>query len=248
VPFLKEGAGVTLNRSDVRYVVTEWGVAHIHAKNIRERAMDLIAIAHPKFRHWLVEEARRLKLIYHDQEFVPGERGEYPEHHEARKTTRSGLALLLRPVRISDEPLLKEFFYSLSDQSLFRRFMTPRRDMPHERLQEWVVIDYTKEMVILAVVPEGARELVVAVAEYYVEEDGLTANVAFAVRDRYQNQGIGTVLLQHLSQIARKQGLLGFTAEVLRENEPMLRVFEKMRCPIETVVRGGCYELKVSLK
>jgi len=126
--------------------------------------------------------------------------------------------------------------------------MTPRRDMPHERLQEWVVIDYTQEMVILAVVPDGARELVVAVAEYWVEEDGLTANVAFAVRDRYQNQGIGTVLLQHLGQIARKQGLIGFTAEVLKENEPMLRVFEKMRCPTQTELRGDCYNLKVSLK
>ena len=81
-----------------------------------------------------------------------------------------------------------------------------------------------------------------------MEEDGLTANIAFAVRDRYQNQGVGTVLLQHLSQIARKQGLVGFTAEVLKENEPMLRVFEKMRSPIQTALRGDCYELKVSLR
>ncbi len=247
VPFLKEGAGVTLNRGDVHYVVTEWGVAHIHGKNIRERAMDLIAIAHPKFRHELVEEARRLRLVYSDQEFVPGERGEYPEHLESKKSTKTNLALLLRPVRISDEPLLKDFFYSLSDQSLFRRFMSARRDMPHERLQDWVVIDYTKEMVILATVSDGARELVVGVAEYYVEEDGLTANVAFAVRDQYQNQGVGTVLLQNLSQIARKQGLIGLTAEVLRENEPMMRVFEKMKCPIQTELKGTCYELKVSL-
>ncbi len=51
VPFLPEGAGVTLNRGDVHYVVTEYGIAHIHGKNIRERAMDLIGIAHPAFRH-----------------------------------------------------------------------------------------------------------------------------------------------------------------------------------------------------
>ena len=62
VPFLPEGAGVTLNRGDVHYVVTEYGIAHLHGKNIRERAMDLIAIAHPAFRHWLIEEARRLNL------------------------------------------------------------------------------------------------------------------------------------------------------------------------------------------
>jgi acyl-CoA hydrolase/GNAT superfamily N-acetyltransferase len=248
VPCLPEGSGVTLNRGDVHYVVTEYGIAHIHGKNVRERAMDLIGIAHPAFRHHLVEEARRLNLIYGDQEFVPGERGEYPEHHETRKTTKTGLPLLLRPVKISDEPQLKDFFYSLSDQSMYRRFMTPRRDMPHERLQEFVVIDYTREMVILACLDEGARSPVTGLAEYYIEEDGLTANVAFAVSDRYQNKGVGTELLAHLTQIARKQGLHGFTAEVLRENEAMLRVFEKMRFPMETATAGDVYRLKISLK
>ena len=99
VPALRQGAGVTLNRGDVHYVVTEYGIAHVHGKNVRERAMDLIAIAHPTFRHELLEEARREKLIYGDQRFVPGERGEYPEHLETRRATRKGLSLLLRPVR-----------------------------------------------------------------------------------------------------------------------------------------------------
>ena len=248
VPFLPEGAGATLNRGDVHYVVTEYGIAHIHGKNVRERAMDLIGIAHPAFRHQLVEEARRLNLIYGDQEFVPGERGEYPEHHEARKTTKAGLPLLLRPVKISDEPALKDFFYSLSDQSMYRRFMTPRRDMPHERLQEFVAIDYGREMVILGCLDEGTRSPVVGLAEYYIEEDGLTANVAFAVTDSYQNKGVGTELLTHLTQIARRQGLHGFTAEVLRENETMLHVFEKMKFPVEMTTSGDVYRLKISLK
>jgi acyl-CoA hydrolase/GNAT superfamily N-acetyltransferase len=248
VPALKQGAGATLNRGDVHYVVTEYGIAHIHGKNVRERAMDLIAIAHPSFRHWLVEEARKQKLIYGDQAFVPGERGEYPEHLETRRATRKGLPLLLRPVRISDEPLLKDFFYSLSDKTLYRRFMSPRLDMPHERLQEYVVIDYTREMVILACVEGGARQEVVGLAEYYLEEDGLSANVAFAVRDEYQNRGIGTELLAYLTQIARRQGLRGFTAEVLRENEPMLRVFEKMKFPTDTRTEGDAYRLNISLK
>lgn len=56
VPFLKEGAGVTLNRGDVHYVVTEYGIAYLHGKNIRERAMELISIAHPKFRPQLIQE------------------------------------------------------------------------------------------------------------------------------------------------------------------------------------------------
>jgi acyl-CoA hydrolase/GNAT superfamily N-acetyltransferase len=233
VPFLREGAGATLNRGDLHYVVTEWGMAHIHGKNIRERAMDLIAIAHPTFRAELIEQARRQHLIYHDQGYLPGERGEYPEHLEMRKTTRRGQLVLMRPVRISDEPLLKDFFYSLSDRSMYRRFLTPTWEMSHERLQGFVVIDYTKEMIILATVEEDGREQVVGLGEYYLEDDGLWANVAFAVRDSFQNRGVGTELLAFLTHIARRQGLLGLTAEVLKENEPMLRVFEKMGIALE---------------
>jgi acyl-CoA hydrolase/GNAT superfamily N-acetyltransferase len=245
VPFLREGAGATLNRGDVHFVVTEHGMAHIHGKNIRERAMDLIAIAHPKFRAGLVEEARRRRLIYHDQEYLPGERGEYPEHLETRKTTRRGQAVLLRPVRISDEPLLKEFFYSLSDRSMYRRFLTPTREMSHERLQDFVVIDYTKEIIILAVVEDDGRETLVGLGEYYLDEERLWANVAFAVRDTYQNRGVGTELLAFLVHIARRQGLGGPTAEVLKENEPMLRVFEKVVGAAERTSADESWDLRI---
>ena len=82
VPFVKQGAGVTLNRGDIHYVVTEYGIAHLHGKNIRERAMALISIAHPRFRSWLIWQAKELNLIYKDQAFIPGKAGEYPEHLE----------------------------------------------------------------------------------------------------------------------------------------------------------------------
>ena len=99
VPSLREGTGVTLTRGDVHYVVTEYGIAYLHGKNIRERAMDLIAIAHPKFRSWLVEEAKKRLLIYKDQAFVPGVNGLYPAALETFRTTRTGLNVLLRPGR-----------------------------------------------------------------------------------------------------------------------------------------------------
>ena len=95
VPFLKEGAGVTLTRGDIHYVVTEYGIAYLHGKSIRERAMDLISIANPSFRLWLIEEAKRLHLIYPDQAFIPGIKGEYPEDLEVQKTTRNGSAAAL---------------------------------------------------------------------------------------------------------------------------------------------------------
>jgi RimJ/RimL family protein N-acetyltransferase len=248
VPFLKEGAGATVLRGDVQYVVTEWGIAYLPGKNVRERAMELIAIAHPKFRPWLIEEARKNGLIYKDQAFIPGERGIYPEELESYRTTRANVNILFRPVKISDEHRLKDFFYSLSDNSMYRRFISYRKDMPHERLQDFVVIDYTQKMEILAVLGEEDNEEIVGLGQYEIEKDSHMAEVAFAVSDKHQNKGIGQELLGYLTYLARRQGLLGFTAEVLLENRPMLHVFEKMGFDMEKRVGSGVYELKMMFR
>lgn len=241
VPFLKEGAGVTLIRGDVRYVVTEYGIAYLHGKNIRERAMDLIAIAHPDFRQWLVDEARLLALIYRDQEFVPGE---YPVALETHRITKTGLEILLRPVKISDEPLMKEFFYSLSDESMYLRFASARKDMPHRRLQEFVALDYSREIVILAVIGKDERETVIGLGQYAVDETTHMAEFAFVVKDEFQNKGVGAELNSYLTYLAKKQGLLGFTAEVLADNAPTLHLLEKIGYKIEKS-EAGVHELKL---
>jgi len=249
VPFLKEGAGVTLTRGDIHYVVTEYGIAYIHGKNIRERAMSLISIAHPKFQPWLVEEARKLSLIYKDQAYIAGKGGEYPEDLETYRTTKAGLKIFLRPVKISDEPLLKDFFYSLSESTIYKRFISARKNMPHEKLQEFfVVIDYTKQMVILAVLEHQGREVIAAVGQFRGNEGSHTAEVALMVQDDYQNQGIGTELLTHLTYIAKKQGLLGFSAEVLKENRMMLHLFEKMGFNIQRETLPEVYTLKLMFR
>jgi len=239
---------VTLNRGDIHYVVTEYGIAYVHGLNVRERAMRLIAIAHPKFRSWLIEAAKQRHLIYQDQAYIPGRRGEYPEALETYRTTRTGLELFLRPVKISDEPLLKDFFYALSDRSLYRRFISMRKDLPHERLQEFSVIDYTKEMVILAVREDGEQEEVVGVGQYGIDAATHTAEVALVVQDDYQNQGVGRELLAYLTFLAKKQGLLGFTAEVLMENQPMMYLFKTMGFDLETHHDAGVYDLRMTFR
>jgi len=246
VPFLSEGCGVTMIRGDIHYVVSEYGIAYLHGKNIRERAMELIAIAHPKFRPWLIEEGKILNLIYKDQAFVPGKRGEYPESLETIKTTKTGLQLLFRPVKISDEHLVKDFFYALSDQSMYRRFISSRKDMPHERLQEFVIIDYTQELVILATRVTGDTEEVVGIGQYGIGQDVHSAEVAFAVRDADQKQGIGTELLNYLVYLGKKNGLLAFVAEVLYENKPMLTLFERAGFKV-TSSGSGLYYLSLDL-
>lgn len=244
VPFLSEGAGTTLTRGDIHYVVTEYGIAYLHGKSIRERAMDLISIAHPAFRLWLIEEAKRLHLIYPDQAFVPGIKGEYPEDLEMRKTTSKGLRLLMRPVKISDEPMLKEFFYSLSDESLYQRFISARKDIPHKTLQKYVAVDYFSKMVLVALVEDGGRESICGLGQYGMNSDLYTADVALVVRDDCQKKGVAGEMLSYLTLLAKRQGLLGFTAEVLAGNNPVFRLFKKMGFVVRKRNEDGVYEMR----
>lgn len=246
VPLLQKGTGVTLNRGDVHYVVTEYGIAYLHGKNIRERAMALISIAHPKFRSWLVKEAKRYCLIYEDQIINTGRSGNYPVELETYRTTSKGMELLLRPVKISDEALLKDFFYSLSEQSMSLRFVSTQRDMPHKRLQKFTVIDYTSELEILAILRHSNREVVVGVGWWYLNNDTQTAEIAFAVDDEHQNQGIGTILLNYLCELGKQQGLTAFLAEVLVNNSVMIHVFNKAGFTID-YTEAGMHTIKLDL-
>ena len=247
VPVLQEGAGITLTRGDVHYMVTEYGIAYLHGKNIRERAMDLIAIAHPKFRPWLIEAARKRSLIYKDQVFIPGEKGMYPEELETYRTTKKGLEIFLRPVKITDETMLKDFFYDLSEDSMYMRFFSARKDMPHKRLQDFVVVDWSRKMEILAVIKEKEREreTIIALGQYELNPDKYLAEVAIVVKDEYHGMGVGKELLSYLTYIARRHGLLGFTADTLVENKAMVSLFEKMGFYTEKRREEGVYEMKM---
>jgi ribosomal protein S18 acetylase RimI-like enzyme len=101
--------------------------------------------------------------------------------------------------------------------------------MPHEILQNsFVVIDYTIQMEILALVENRGAELVVGIVQYGINEGTLTAEVGIVVRDDYENFGVGTELLSYAIYLAQKQGLHGLTAEVLHENLAALHLFKKM--------------------
>ncbi len=246
VPLLPAGSGVTLNRGDVHYVVTEYGIAYLHGKSIRDRAMALVSVAHPKFRQWLVEEAKKYFLVHEDQMVSIGDGGDYPADLETSLTTEKGVPVSFRSVKLSDEPLLKEFFYGLSDRSISLRFSSNRRDMPHERLKQFTVIDYSKETEILAVQQHGPREEVVGIGWWYVDPSDNSAEVAFAVKDNYQNQGIGTSLLLYLADLAKRQRLVAFTAEVATENGAMLHVFKKAGFRVEDT-QAGSHTMRLAL-
>lgn len=100
-------------------------------------------------------------------------------------------------------------------------------------------------MVILAVLADEQKEEAIGLGQYAIDAEAHTAEVALVIQDDYQHQGLGTELLKYLTYLAKKQGLLGFTAEVLRENRPMLHLFEKMGFDVRRRMSEGVYQLQM---
>lgn len=245
VPQLKPGAGVVTSRGDVHYVVTEYGAAYLHGKTIRERALALIEIAHPKFRPWLFAEAKARHLVYADQIELPIQTPAYPDDLERWIELKDGSRAFMRPLKLTDEPLVRDLFYKLSADSIHYRFFQILKTMPHEKLQKLLTVDYGADMalVVLQDTSEGAP--ILAVAHYRTNRQSNFAEAAFLVRDDWQGKGIGTALMNGLVDAARRHGIAGFTAEVLLVNHGMLRVFHKCGYAVESHLQDGVYSLRI---
>jgi GNAT superfamily N-acetyltransferase len=101
---------------------------------------------------------------------------------------------------------------------------------------------------MLAVIGEKERTEMIGIGQYWKKEETHTAEVAFAVRDDYHDKGVGMELFSYLTYLAKKEGLLGFTAEVLMDNRPMLHLCRKMGFDIEKTGASGIYNLNMTFK
>jgi len=247
VPHLTEGAGVVTTRGDVHYVVTEYGVAYLHGKSIRERVLALINIAHPKFRQGLIQFAKQQRYLPEDQVELAWEHIRYPEELERYETLRDGTQVFLRPIKPADEPALSDMLYSLSSESVRSRFFTATVRFPHKDVQKLTNIDYQNELAIVGVVPGPGEEEIVAIAQYFVEPRTQEAEVAFIVHDEWQAKGMGSLMLDYLVQIARQRGVKRFVARVLPHNKAMLAVFYNSGYRIQSEYDGEAYTVAFDL-
>lgn len=247
VPRLTEGAGVVTTRGDIHYVVTEYGIAYLHGKSIRKRVLDLINIAHPKFRKGLIQAAKAQNYIYEDQIELAWDQVSYPEELERYETLRDGTEIFFRPVKPTDEPALSEMLYSLSEESIRTRYMTHTIVFPHKDIQRLTNVDYRQDIAIVGVIPRVDGEEIVAIAQYFLDPKTQAAEVAFLVQDEWQQKGMGTFLLDYITQIAKQRGVKKFYAKVLPTNESMLAIFHNSGYKVNTEFDGYAYDITYDL-
>jgi acyl-CoA hydrolase/RimJ/RimL family protein N-acetyltransferase len=248
VPSLTEGAGVVVTRGDVHYVVTEYGVAYLHGKSIRQRVLDLISIAHPQFRKELTQAAKARNYIYEDQIELAWEHAPYPEELERYDTLRDGTEIFFRAVKPTDEPALSEMLYSLSEETLKKRYKTKTKAFPHKDIQQLTNIDYKKDLAIVGVVPGVSGDEIVAITQYYLDPKTQEAEVAFLVQDEWQKKGMGTLLVDYITKVAKQRGVKRFHAKVLADNRPMLTIFYNSGYKVNTEFDGDVYYISFDLQ
>jgi acyl-CoA hydrolase/RimJ/RimL family protein N-acetyltransferase len=226
VSVISPGAGVVATRGDVHYVVTEYGIATLRGRSIRERVMELIQVAHPKFRDQLLEEMLKSDKVPSYQRNTPAPVKELGETEVVK--LRSGEEdYFLRPLHPSDQRRLQSFFYSHDKVTLFQRYRNEPKKMGTEQAYRLVNADLTRDMALCIVERQGPREIILAVGRYYVLEDGERAEAAFVVHESKRGRGFASQLLARLIDIARQRKLKFLTANVRADNAPMRRVLEK---------------------
>ncbi|MHA2298116.1 MAG: GNAT family N-acetyltransferase [Candidatus Hodarchaeales archaeon] len=229
VPWIGKGSGVTLTRWDVDWVVTEYGAVHLRGRTIRERVLDLISIAHPKFREELLEAAKKYSFVYPDQVLSFDEQGRvvlYPEKYETQFKLKNSEFFLFRPVKATDEQGIRQLFHKLEDKEKFFRFFKETSYFSEREGFETRTVDYQGNFAACVLDNSPARKII-AVGRYFVNPSTGFAEVAFMVHNHWRNRGITTTLMRYLKKIAREHGIRGFYGSIELENEAMIRIVQR---------------------
>jgi len=173
----------------------------------------------------------------------------YPADQEYRTVIDESVGeVLIRPIRPEDAPLLTDLFNLLSKQSVYNRFFSPLKRLPHDMLARFTQIDYDREIALVAIQGEAGNERMLGVARILKERGGEKAEFAVLGGDPWQGRGIGSRLLSRCLALAKTHKIQEVWGIVLAENNQMLTLGYKLGFKIKREQRGSEYILRCDLQ
>jgi len=229
------------SRGSVDMVATDYGVAFLKGRTVRERAQAMIEVAHPDDRQRLFDQAKQHHILFEDQIFLQDSSALYPSEIKLKHRFKGDLDVRFRAIKPSDEEQMRRLFYRFSKESVYYRYFTHIKEMPHAKMQTYVNIDYRETMSIVGLLGEVGSGKIIAEARYVKLKNKPWGDIAFVVDEKYQGRGIAKYMYLQLIILARERGLQGFVADVLTSNAPMRKVFESYGSVQAKMEYGECH-------
>jgi GNAT superfamily N-acetyltransferase len=165
-----------------------------------------------------------------------------PAGYCVRETLRDDGAILIRAIRPEDKDRLREHAHGLSRESVYHRFFGYKRDLTDRDLQQFTELDFDESIGLAAILIENGHEKIAGVGRY-IRISGERAELAFTVVDNHQGRGIGTLLLAHLSRIAKSNGITEFAGNTMGDNIHMLDVIAASGFKMQKIYDSGVVAL-----
>ena len=236
-----EGSTV-IPKGYVSYVVSEYGMVNLWGKNIEERAMAMISLAHPDFRNELFDQAKEAGLIDRNRTLNESLFGIYPARMEEVREI-DGQTVTFRPAKAVDDRLIQQHFYQMDKNDVLARFFSVRHSFFREDMEGIAQVDYINNLSVVAVTGEIGFERVIGLG-VYARVQGTVAEVAFSVIKEWQAKGIAKVLLEKITEAARENGFTELMAYTKSSNTGMIKLFKKLPYRTNTSIEGGTVVLK----
>jgi len=238
---LLPGEAATIARTDVHYVVTEYGIAYLFGKSIRERATALIELAHPQFRAELFAQAQAMGYLSAEQTLH--NLHAYPVEEEQTITLKDGRSVMLRPTKSTDADGIRDLFHHLTEEDVYTRFFRHVRGLSEAEVQPLCNVNYESEVAFVATAGSREESYFVGQSCYFVNPTSNLADTAFMVHPEWQGNGLGEALQTCMAKHAAKRGLRGFVADILPGNQRMLRLARSGSQNIKVVRRDDSIQV-----
>ncbi|MCC6805676.1 MAG: GNAT family N-acetyltransferase, partial [Anaerolineae bacterium] len=176
----------------------------------------------------------------------------YPIQYMGHWTSRQNVDVTIRPIRAEDEPLIAKFHETLSERTVYMRYlqaMNLSQRIGHDRLSRLSFVDYDREIALLALRnnPDTGDPEIMGIGRLAKNRWANDADFALIVSDQFQHQGLGRELLLRLIEVARAEHIERLNGSVLAENIEMISLVEKLGFKVEPTNRDGVLLAEIDL-